>query len=59
MKNSKKKVSSFKHYTEENIRKKRLKNESRHNVKAKIDHATVNEEWDDLYEESKESTHNR
>lgn len=59
MKKFKKRVSSFKHYTEENIRKKRLKTEARHNVKAKIDNATVNEEWDDLYEESKESTHNR
>lgn len=49
----------FKHYTEENIRKKRLKTESRHNAKVKLDHATVNEDWDDLYEESKESTHNR
>ena len=59
MKRNKKRVSSFKQYTEDNIRRKRLKNESRHNVKAKIDHATVNEEWDDLYAESKESTHNR
>jgi Sec-independent protein translocase protein TatA len=59
MKKFKKRVSSFKQYTDDNIRKKRLKTESRHNVKAKIDSATVNEEWDDLYEESKESAHNR
>jgi isocitrate/isopropylmalate dehydrogenase len=56
---SKKIKKRFKQYTEDNIRKKRLKTEVRHNVKAKIDHATVNEEWDDLYEESKESAHNR
>ncbi len=56
---SKKIKKRFKQYTEDDIRKKRLKTEARHNVKAKIDHATVNEEWDDLYEESKESTHNR
>lgn len=59
MKRNNKRVSSFKQYTEDNIRRKRLKTEARHNVKAKIDTATVNEEWDDLYAESKESTHNR
>jgi len=49
----------FKQYTEDNIRKKKLKSESqaRHNTKAKLDNAALNGNWDELYDET--SSHNR
>lgn len=49
----------FKQYTEDDIRKKKLKSESqaRHNTKAKLDNASLNGNWDELYDET--SSHNR
>lgn len=50
----------FKQYTEDNIRKRKLKSESqaRHNTKAKLDNAALNGNWDDLYDDES-SGHNR
>lgn len=50
----------FKQYTEDNIRKKKLKSESqaRHNNKAKLDNAALNGNWDELYDDET-SSHNR
>lgn len=50
----------FKQYTEDDIRKKKLKSESqaRRNTKAKLDNAALNGNWDELYDDEA-SSHNR
>lgn len=47
----------FKQYTEDDIRKKRLKKESRHNYQAALNNAVNN--WDELDNESKSSLYRR
>jgi hypothetical protein len=49
----------FKQYTEDNLRMRRIKKESRHNAKVKLEEATVNENWDDLDYETESSVHHR